>query len=207
VRCRQYAYNASRVPCARVAVSIGSMNTADLIRRLENLIRFGTIAEVDTAAARCRVKTGGITTAWLPWFAERAGQDSTWEAPSIGEQCVVFCPSGEPAVGVVMVGLYSEQFPAPDNSAARRRRKYRDGAVIDYDTGTKTLTATLPAGGKIIATAPGGFDLTGDVTIQGDVAITGKVDATADVTAGGVSVMGHKHGGVSRGNAQTDAPQ
>lgn len=190
-----------------MAVSIGSMNTADLIRRLENLIRFGTIAEVDTDEARCRVKTGGITTAWLPWFVQRAGQDATWEAPSINEQCVVFSPSGDPATGVVLFGLYSEQFAAPDNSHARRRRKYRDGAVIDYDTDTHTLKATLPAGGKIIATAPGGFDLTGDVAIKGNVAITGKVDATADVTAGGISVMNHTHPGVQGGPSSTGKAQ
>ncbi|TBU71011.1 phage baseplate assembly protein V [Pseudomonas daroniae] len=186
---------------------MGPMNTADLTRRLENLIRLGTIAEVDHAAARCRVKTGGLLTAWLPWLTQRAGADTTWHAPSVSEQCVVFSPSGDPAHGVVLFGLYSTQHPAPDNSAARHRQQYCDGAVLDYDTATNTLTATLPAGGKVNVTAPGGVTIAGNVSITGNVAVTGQVAVTQDVTAGGISVMNHTHPGVQGGLSSTGKAQ
>jgi phage baseplate assembly protein V len=177
------------------------MNITDLLRRLENLIRLGTIAAVDHAAARCTVSTGGLSVPNLPWLALRAGSSLDWDPPTVGEQCILFSPSGEPAQGVALVGLYSQQRPAPSNSATVRRRKYPDGAVIDYDHATHTLSATLPAGGKAQLTAPGG------VTILGNVDITGTVTVSEDVLAAGISLVNHVHGGVQSGPSNTGAPQ
>lgn len=177
------------------------MNITDLLRRLENLIRLGTIAAVDHAAARCTVSTGGLSVPNLPWLALRAGDSSDWDPPTVGEQCILFSPSGEPALGIALVGLYSQQRPAPSNSATVRRRKYPDGAVIDYDHATHTLSATLPAGGKAQLTAPGG------VSILGDVDITGLVTVSDDVIAAGISLVNHLHGGVQGGPSKTGAPQ
>jgi phage baseplate assembly protein V len=134
-----------------------------LLRRLENLIRPGTVAEFDPVTARCRVQTGNLLTTWLPFFTLNADEDSTWHLPSLDEQCLILSPSGNPETGFVLIGLYSDRYPAPDNSPTRHRRRYRDGAIIDYDTATHTLTATLPAGGQIVATAPGGMRLIGDL--------------------------------------------
>lgn len=177
------------------------MNITDLLRRLENLIRLGTIAAVDHAAARCTVSTGGLSVPNLPWLALRAGDSSDWDPPTVGEQCILVAPSGEPAQGIALVGLYSQQRPAPSNSATVRRRKYPDGAVIDYNHATHTLSATLPAGGKAQLTAPGG------VTILGNVDITGTVTVSADVIASGISLVTHKHGGVQTGSGTTAVPK
>ncbi|WP_312382028.1 phage baseplate assembly protein V [Stutzerimonas balearica] len=177
------------------------MNITDLLRRLENLIRLGTIAAVDHQAARCTVSTGGLSVPNLPWLALRAGDSSDWDPPTVGEQCILVAPSGEPALGVALVGLYSQQRPAPSNSATVRRRKYPDGAVIDYDHATHTLSATLPAGGKAKLIAAGG------VIILGDVEITGTVTVSEDVLAAGISLVNHVHGGVQSGPAKTGAPQ
>ncbi len=177
------------------------MNITDLLRRLENLIRLGTIAAVDHQAARCTVSTGGLSVPNLPWLALRAGDSSDWDPPTVGEQCILFSPSGEPAQGIALVGLYSQQRPAPSNSATVRRRKYPDGAVIDYDHATHTMSATLPAGGKAQLTAPGG------VTILGNVDITGTVTVSEDVLAAGISLVNHVHSGVQSGPAKTGAPQ
>lgn len=203
------------------------MNTADLTRRLENLIRLGTIAEVDPAAARCRVQTGGLLTGWLPWLTDRAGSDRDWDAPSAGEQCLVLSPSGDPATGMVLIGLYSAAHAAPDNNPSRHRRSYRDGAVIEYDTATHLLRATLPAGGQAEITAPGGLHIiaaggvridaasgvhiVGTITHEGDYAqtgsqtVTGNVTVSGDVVAGGISLISHTHPGDSGGT--TGAPQ
>ena len=177
------------------------MNITDLLRRLENLIRLGTIAAVDHQAARCTVSTGGLSVPNLPWLALRAGDSSDWDPPTVGEQCILVAPSGEPALGVALVGLYSQQRPAPSNSATVRRRKYPDGAVIDYDHASHTLSATLPAGGKAKLTAPGG------VTILGNVDITGTVTVSEDVLAAGISLVTHKHGGVQAGSGTTAVPK
>ncbi|TPG77639.1 phage baseplate assembly protein V [Pseudomonas arsenicoxydans] len=182
---------------------MGDMDSlTELTRRLENLIRAGTIAELDPEKPRCRVKTGGLLTDWLPFFALRAGEDSDWDPPSVDEQCLVLSPSGNPAHGFVIFGVYSDRFPAPDNEPTRRRRRYRDGALVDYDTATHTLTATLPEGGKVELIVPSGLK------IKGDVDIDGLVNVTKDVVAGEqkISLVNHRTSGVMRGNALSDGP-
>ena len=189
------------------------MNITDLTRRLDNLIRIGTIAAVDLQAARCTVKTGGLSVPNLPWGALRAGASSDWDPPTVGEQCILLSPSGEPAQGIALIGLYSQQRPAPSNSANLRRRKYPDGAVIDYDHATHTLTATLPEGGKAKLVAPGGLHIIGPITHEGDYTqtgsqhVTGTVQVSGDVIAGDISLVSHVHGGVQGGPSNTGAPQ
>ncbi|WP_239878257.1 phage baseplate assembly protein V [Laribacter hongkongensis] len=120
----------------------GMDDFADLSRRLESLIRPGTIAGVDLARARVRVTSGGLTTDWLPWFAARAGTTRDWNPPTVGEQCVVLAPSGDPATGFVLVGLFSGAHPAPSRSGDEHLCVYPDGARITYNHATGALSAT-----------------------------------------------------------------
>ena len=61
-------------------ITINAMNNLPaLARMIENLIRFGTIAETQMKPPRVRVKTGDLLTGWLPWIALRAGADTDWE--------------------------------------------------------------------------------------------------------------------------------
>jgi phage baseplate assembly protein V len=174
---------------------------AELARRLDSLILPGTVAEVDHDNARCRVQAGELLTAWLPWFARRAGSARDWDAPSVGEQCIVLCPTGEPSAGFVLVGLYSDTYAAPANSATLWRRVFFDGAVIEYDHATHALIAQLPEEGTAVVLAPGGISLIGDVEV------TGKITATDDVIAAGISLTQHIHGGVQSGGSSTGVPQ
>lgn len=122
---------------------------ADIARRLDNLIRLGTIAEVDHASARCRVKTGGLLTTWLPWMAHRAGNTLTWDPPTIGEQVIVFSPSGEPGAGLVLTGIYTTAHDQPSNSADDHLTQWPDGARVRYDHSTHDCLLDVPEGGKI----------------------------------------------------------
>src|SRR5205085_2193946 len=76
------------------------VTTTELIRRLEQLLRYGTVAEVDLGAARCRVKSGELLSNWVPWFAQRAGQTRHWSPPTVGEQCLLLSPGGDTAAAV-----------------------------------------------------------------------------------------------------------
>ncbi|SDS49829.1 phage baseplate assembly protein V [Halopseudomonas litoralis] len=186
---------------------------ADLRRRLDNMIRPGTIYAVDHAQTRCRVKTGDLLTGWLRYFVGRAGSVRRHSAPSLGEQCTVFSPSGEMATGFVLVGINSDQFPAPSVSPSLDSTTYADGTWFGYDMGSKEMTVIMTTGGKITAYAPGGVAIHGDVTITGtvtvseDVAVKGSVKADKDVVASGVDLVTHTHGGVERGSSRTEAPQ
>lgn len=153
----------------------------DLTRRIESLLRAGTITSVDHASARCRVASGKLNTDWLPWFCHRAGNVISWSPPSVGEQCLVMSPGGDTAAGFVLVGLYSTANPAPESSASIDSRTYPDGAVISYDHTTHTLTVTLPDGATADITAPAG------VTVHSD-SIT--LDALQTTATGALTVEG-----------------
>lgn len=162
----------------------------ELHRRLNNLAIIGTVAEVDTQAARCRVEIGELETDWLPWLTARAGADKDWWPLSVGEQVMVLSPGGDPAQGIVLPAIYSDQKPAPDNRAHTRRITFADGTRITYDNQAKTLTAECV--GKITVLAESDIAVTsnaGDITAtaaQGDIqctATTGNIQARAPAGA------------------------
>lgn len=173
----------------------------DLLRRLENLLRPGTVQAVDHGGARLRVQSGDILTDWLPWFERRAGTSRTWFPPTVGEQCLLLCPGGELAAGMVLVGLYSDDIPSPSDSPDLHRVAYPDGACIEYDYQAHALVAELPAGGTASIGAPGGVTIDSPVTT-----ITGSMHVSGDVVANGISLTGHRHGGVASGSSSTGTP-
>lgn len=113
---------------------------AELRRRLDNMIRLGTIAQVDHANALCRVKSGAILTGWLPFFTRRAGTTNEWAPVSAGEQCAVLSPSGELAQGVVLVGLYSRANPPCSNNPDVHRTQWANGDFIEHNAASGALT-------------------------------------------------------------------
>ena len=191
---------------------------AALSRLIENLIRLGTVAEVDHGSlqdkrpARVRVQSGELLTGWLPWAALRAGTTRDWDPPTVGEQVLVLSPSGQTAQGIAITGLFSALIPANGDRAGLHRRTYPDGAVLEYDSVTHRLRAVLPEGGVTDLISPGGINIVGPINHQGDYIqtgnqnVTGKVVVSEDVVAGGISLVKHKHGGVQSGGAQTGAP-
>jgi len=142
----------------------------EIHRRLDNLICRGTVAEVDHASHACRVQTGELLTDWLPWMAVRAGKTRTWCPPTVGEQVVVFCPSGETGTGFVLTGLYSDQSPPPSASPDLHVRSWPDGGVESYDHSGSTYLLSVPGTGSITLVC-GGSSMTMD---KDGVRINGK---------------------------------
>ncbi len=185
---------------------------AALSRMLENLIRFGVIAAVQMEPPRVKVKTGTLTTAWLPWLALRAGADQEWDPPTVDEQVILFSPSGQLANGVVITGLPSDHIPANGNRAGLHRRTYADGAVIEYDSVAHHLNATLPDSGTTSLVSKAGINIIGPINHLGDYNqtgnqnVVGRVDVSEDVVAAGVSLVNHLTTGVKQGDDQSGRP-
>jgi phage baseplate assembly protein V len=180
---------------------------AELTRLLNNLIRIGTIAEIDYVAVRARVRLGPtLLSDWRPWAAQRAGNAQTWWAPSKGEPIVFLSPGGDLARGVITQSLYSEAAPAPSHSPNVSRTNYPDGAYVQYDHGNHAMEAILPADSsatltadsitvnastvtanaqKITCNAPD-TTCTGDLTVGGNLAVAGSsaLNGGANVKAG-----------------------
>lgn len=131
--------------------SFDELALPDLERRLANATRYGTVADVDYAKARVRIKSGNIITAWLPWAAGRAsGAKRRWDPPEVGEQVAIISPGGDMAQGLVIPGVYQDSAAAPSDSAYKDSTVYSDGTVIEYDRASHALTADLQ-GTKLFA--------------------------------------------------------
>jgi phage baseplate assembly protein V len=127
-----------------------SFELSEMQRMLANVVRVGRIAELDEAAARVKVTTGGLTTAWLPWGAARAGTTRSTSMPSVGEQVVLFSPFGDTAQAVVGFSLYQDNHPAASTSKDKEATIYPDGSMVEYDSASNTLTVTVAGAGNVV---------------------------------------------------------
>jgi len=192
---------------------------SELQRQLGNACRIGTVADVDLAAARCRIATGDIKTDFVPWFVPRAGNTIEWSAPVVGEQGMLLCPGGDTHGGVFLRGIFSDAFPAPSNAEAKHLVRFPDGALVEYDHEAHALKATLPRGGTAEFTADGGLTINGPLTVNGDTEINGHTQvngdadvsgtttAQTDVIGGGKSLKSHPHINVQPGSGVSGPPQ
>lgn len=212
---------------ARATGILGDMDLVELSRRLANLIRLGTIHSVDHAARVCRVQTGALTTQWMPWIERRAGETTTWDPPTVGEQCVVLSPSGAEA-GVVFLGLPSDQIAPPSHAPVAHVIKFPDGAVFSYDHDASHLeisgikTATIVASESITNNTPlthmtgqcvvdGLFTynngLAGHPGEHGSYVTGGFHNVGGEVSSNGIVLDTHVHGDVEPGPGTTGGPQ
>lgn len=183
------------------------MDENEIHRRILNMIRKGVVMDVAHASVppTCRVSTGDLQTTWLPWIALAAGETIEWNPPSIGEQVLVLSPSGDPAQGVVLRGLYSDYASSPSNSPDKHTRVYPDGAAIEYDHATHSLKANLPSGATMLVVAPGKITVrTQDATVQADaIQLDGEVTVTKSMTVKGPFVFESGMTGKSAGKGAT----
>lgn len=118
----------------RQTSGVGAPEQGDAERRLNNLLRVGTVHAVDykKAVARVALQEGETITDWLPWLTARAGGDLFWWAPEPGEVVLVGSLSGELHNGFIWPAAFSNgNQPAARSSVCRA--VFADGTLIEYD--------------------------------------------------------------------------
>ncbi|MCO8066810.1 phage baseplate assembly protein V [Acinetobacter schindleri] len=180
--------------------------SAELHRRLENLIRFGTIKAIYPAKpfTTVTVTIGAITTAKLRFVSLRAGKTKTWDPPTIGEEVVVFSPSGVLEMGIAVAGLNNEDNPSPSDDLNKTIRIFEDGCLLSYDTKTHHLDAVLPEGGTCNVTAD--VQITGKLHVTETITAGDNISTVADVLAGDISLTNHRTSGVKAGSEESGGP-
>lgn len=197
---------------------------ADINRRLENLIRFGTIKTINPSKPipLVTVDLDDIVTPEIRFFNARSGNDSTWDPPSKGEEVIVVSPCGDIGpTSVVFYGLYNNEHPAPSDDLNKKIRVFSDGCVIAYDIAAHHLSAILPPTGTVELTANGGVTLnanggvtinandgltinsvSGGTTHNGNLLVNGSSVTTGNNTVGGSQlIQGSSH---SKGDFSTE---
>lgn len=190
-----------------------SYATAQHDRMIASTVMPCVVVAVDLPAAMVRVKSGDWTSAWVRWHSQAAGKARHWRAPSLGEQGALISPSGEPAMGTFIAGLYGNAGAQPDNRDHVEVWRFDDGGSLVYDWAAHSYTIDLPAGnvtvkvgGSVWAMTPdsirlasGQINLVGLVTIDGATQINSTLNTTGDINSAGkvIDVGGntpnHKH--------------
>ena len=181
----------------------------ELHRRLSNLIRIGTIEQTDYSGdiPQCKVRIGGILTAYLPLLCLRAGPDQHSWLLEQDEQVLVLAPSGDLAQGVILGSIAQNKFPSLTHSEHVHRTQYADGAVIEYDRQSHHLKVILPEEGTAEWIVPGGLTVTGDVLVNGSITATDTItDQTRSMQGDRDIYNGHTHSGIEPGSASSDSP-
>jgi phage baseplate assembly protein V len=168
------------------------------------------VVGVDLAAAMVRVSNGEWTSAWVRWHSLAAGKARHWRAPSLGEQGVLFNPSGQAGMGTFIPGLYGNAGAQPDNRDHVETWRFDDGGSLVYDWEAKTYTITLPSGQVItrvgatesVTTDSAVTVTTTNVTLIADVEIQGALRVTEGVEVGSAL---HSVGDISTDGAVIDA--
>ena len=177
----------------------------DLGRRLANIIRIGTIFEIDFEEAKARVKIGDLETDFLPWVNSNSGANNSWNPQEMDEQVIILSPSGELNKGVILPSLYKNN--ASDELPNIQSVTYKDGSKVSFDQDTGSLTLDLQGGINLDIKGSAAIKVAGSaqieaakVTLKGDVDLGGsggqpiarvgdKVEITAGSSAGQWSII------------------
>jgi phage baseplate assembly protein V len=105
---------------------------SEFARRLNNIVRFGTVAEIDHEKARIRVKIGKITTTWIPWTTT-AGAVKIWNPPVVGEQVTVVSQGGDLSLAVAIPSIFQSKFSAPSSDGNIVKLELSESTNIEFD--------------------------------------------------------------------------
>jgi phage baseplate assembly protein V len=174
------------------------MNNADIERRLENLLRIGTISAVNHQERLVKVSTGKLITQWLAWPADIGNNYIRWRPLRLNTQVIIACISGDPAQASIIGMLYSNDLNSPRVDDHIDVIQFNDGSHIQYDSQVHKLT--LKCVGDVLVDTPE-TTFTGTVTVNGHVTYkdgltgTGNAKVDGDVIASDVSLIKHPHNG------------
>ena len=180
-------------------------------RRLHNIATIGTVIEIDADAALMRLAVGDNETDWLSIPTIAAGMVSVWRCPTIGEQYLLVSPSGELANAIPVISLYSDRNPSPSTDPNEIRIRYNDTDFCSIDVANSQLTMHISqianqAATSIVWDTPSAI-LTGNLQVDGSINCGKSIAAADEVTANGINLTTHTHGGVKSGGSSTGQPQ
>lgn len=163
---------------------------ADIERRMANVVRHGTVAEVDPKG-RVRLKIGEnkdgspFLSPWVP-YSQVAGALKVHSPPSVGQQMTLIAPTGDTKQAVALPMTWSNQNTAPSEQGNEHVLTF--GQVrLDMTGGKLKITAPeieLVAGGHSQKLTGSGSTFTGG-RVEHDGNNIGKDHKHRDVVPGG----------------------
>lgn len=155
-----------------------SYASAEHDRMLAGVMIKGYVVAVDLDAGKLRMSDGtGWSSAWVRWHSLAAGKARHWRAPSLGEQGALISPSGDPAQGTFIPGLYGNAGERPDNRDHVEVWRFDDGGSLVYDWAANSYTIKLPAGTVNIEVGSSKAVVTDDAITAKSTAISAEAES------------------------------
>lgn len=194
-------------------VSLMNAQLTEIMRLITNLIRTGTVTEVDRDNWLCRVKTGELETNWINWLTLRAGNSRTWWKPSVGEQVVLFSLGGNLETAFALPAVYSNQFPPPSDSEDGSVTEYPDGGWFEYEPETgrwyvRGIKSMVIEAADNVTFKTQNFVVEAETTrINSNMVINGAVNrGGGSMDSNGIVVDDHAHNKVKSGGDTSGGP-
>jgi phage baseplate assembly protein V len=173
-----------------------SYASAEHDRMIAAMLMPCAVVGVDLVAGKVRVSNGEWTSAWVRWHSLAAGKARHWRSPSLGEQGVLFNPSGQAGIGTFVPGLYGNAGGPPDNRDHVEVWRFDDGGSLVYDWQAKSYTITLPSGTvmikvastEVVVTDAAVTVTTGNINLKAAVTIDGALHVTQSITSAGAII-------------------
>lgn len=173
-----------------------SYASAEHDRMIAAMLMPCAVVGVDLAAPAVRVSNGEWTSAWVRWHSLAAGKARHWRVPTLGEQGVLFNPSGQAGMGTFVPGLYGNVGAPPDNRDHVEVWRFDDGGSLVYDWQAKSYAITLPSGTvtikvastEVVVTDAAVTVTTGNITLKAAVTIDGPLHVTQSITSAGAII-------------------
>lgn len=126
------------------------MTTAAEIQRLiSNIVRIGTVVEIDYETSRARLQCGDNLTNWLSWAEKNGAATSSWAPPEMGELWLIVSAGGDLSQGVMTARLQTDENQPPSRTPDETRTRYPDGTETSYNHVTHTMEINVPEGGTV----------------------------------------------------------
>lgn len=179
--------------------------------------RIGTISAVDERRVMVRVRLpecDNLRTAWLPVLQRNTQNNKDYWLPDIGEQVeVLLDDNGED--GLVLGAIYSAADVPTLANKDKRAVTFADGAHIEYDRRTHTLTINggvqhiaISCGTDVVVNAPRVTINAPETTVTGKLQVQGLLTYESGMSgSGGASFSGDVSisGNVSASGSVMDA--
>lgn len=190
-----------------------NVQLTEIMRLITNLIRSGTVTEVDRENWLCRVKVGELETNWINWLTLRAGGARTWWCPSPDEQVVVLSMGGNLETAFALPAIYSSQFAPPSDSVDGCVTQYPDGGWFEYEPATgrwhvRGIKSMVIEAADNIILQTSDFVVEANTTrINSEVVINGAVtQGDGPMSSNGIVVDNHAHNKVKSGGDTSGGP-
>lgn len=155
------------------------------------MYRTGYVVEIDEAACRARVQfpdADGVVSYPLPVLQAQTKDNRDYWLPDLGEYvAVVLDQYGES--GVILGAIYNNnRKPEAGLTVDKRRARFADGTMIEYDRAAHKLTADVQGVVEVKATGTITADAGGNITAKTPAQII--ADAPKTIVKGELEVEG-----------------